>query len=270
MQVALPVVVSDLGELHGQRGSSLRGPLVLEHLCEGAAHAYPVHAAVVVKAVVLTQNQGVDENGGDFPEGHPLAVFPVQGADGPVLAVQNHRAFRNVALDLGNVIAVGNGSVKEHQDGTDYNADEAAPQQDAQGPADEPADIPRQGADEAERHQQDKQQGAENREARLARPSCSCGTGFSFRFRVVLILLLRSRTGSAPRARGRCVMPGRTAAGISCSAGGAGNDCRTGIFLRQPGIGRTGRRPFFAFRLGTGSRLTVLDAFPPGAGISFP
>lgn len=80
------------------------------------------------------------------------------------------------------------------------------PQQDAQGPADEPADIPRQGADEAERHQQDKQQGAENREARLARPSCACGTGFSFRFRVVLILLLRSRTGSAPRARG----------GVSC------------------------------------------------------
>ena len=45
------------------------------------AHAYPVHAAMVVKAVVFAQEQGINKNGRDFLKGYPLAVFPVQGSD---------------------------------------------------------------------------------------------------------------------------------------------------------------------------------------------
>ena len=268
MQVALPVVICNFSKLHRQGGSPLRGSLVLEHLRKGAAHAYPVHAAMVVKAVVFAQEQGINKNGRNFLKGYPLAVFPVQGSDGPVFTVQNHRAFRDVALYLGNVIAVGNGAVKEHQDGSDHDADEAASQKDAQGPADEPADIPRQGADEAERHQQDKQQGSENRETRPAHGSCACGTVFFFSFRIVFVLFLRRRAGGS--SLGRRVIPGRTVAGIPRSAGRAGNNGRIRIFLRQPGIGWTGQGPFFAFRLGTGRHFSILDAFPPGGGISFP
>ena len=254
MQVALPVVVRNFSELYRQGGSTLRGSLVLEHLRKGAAHAYPVHAAMVVKAVVFAQEQGINKNGRNFLKGYPLAVFPVQGSDGAVFTVQNHRAFRDVALYLGNVIAVGNGAVKKHQDGSDHDADEAASQKDAQGPANEPADIPRQGA--------------ENRETRPAHGSCACGTVFFFSFRIVFVLFLRRRAGGS--SLGRRVIPGRTVAGIPRSAGRAGNNGRLRIFLRQPGIGWTGQGPFFAFRLGTGRHFSILDAFPPGGGISFP
>lgn len=197
VQVAFLVVIRDFGKLHGQGGGALRGSFMLDDLGDGAAHADPVHAAVVVKAIVFTEQQCIYKNGRNFLKGNASAVLSVQGADGPVFAVENNRAFRNVAFHFRNVVAVGNGAVQENENGTDDDAYKGNAQQDAEGPADEPADIAGQGADEAERHCQNEPQGSEDGEARFAPLSGRPGTPFRSGF-FFIILNLGCGTGCFP------------------------------------------------------------------------
>ena len=86
----------DFGKLHGQGGGALRGSFMLDDLGDGAAHADPVHAAVVVKAIVFTEQQCIYKNGRNFLKGNASAVLSVQGADGPVFAVENNLSLIHI------------------------------------------------------------------------------------------------------------------------------------------------------------------------------